>query len=80
MAHVVTLEDFRPIPRYDTLAWTDARIEEASAREGPWAPVESFVLSPVDADPTAPMAPRLYDGPRDGRRRRVPNRLARQSR
>lgn len=56
MPHVVTLEDFRPIPRYDTLPWTDARIEEASAREGPWAEVESFALSPIDADPTAPAA------------------------
>lgn len=51
---VVTLEDFTPGPRYDSTAWTQARIEEAAAATGPWTALETRNLVPVDSDPTAP--------------------------
>lgn len=54
MSYVVTLENFRPTPRYDSLAWTQARIEEGALATGPWTALETIVLSPVDADPTEP--------------------------
>ncbi len=54
MPYVVTLEDFRPSPRYDSLPWTQARIEEGTASVGPWVSLETIALSPVDADPSAP--------------------------
>ncbi len=54
MTIVVTLEDFRPAPRYDGEPWTDARIEEAPASTGPWVTLETQVLTPVDADPENP--------------------------
>jgi hypothetical protein len=54
MTQVVTLEGFRPSPRYDSLAWTQARIEEGTASVGPWVTLETQNLSPVDADPTNP--------------------------
>jgi hypothetical protein len=54
MPYVVTLEDFRPSPRYDSLPWTQARIEEGTTSEGPWTILETKNLSPVDADPANP--------------------------
>jgi len=54
MSQVVSLEDFRPSPRYDAIAWTQARIEEGTASVGPWITLETKTLSPVDADPSNP--------------------------
>lgn len=54
MSVVVSLEDFRPSPRYDALAWTQARIEEGTASVGPWTVLETQNLSPVDSDPANP--------------------------
>jgi hypothetical protein len=54
MSFVVTLEDFRPSPRYDSLPWTEARIEEATTALGPWVALETITLSPVDVDPSSP--------------------------
>ena len=55
MTVVVTLEDYRPSPRYDGEPWTDARIEEAPASTGPWVTLETQALTPVDADPSDPV-------------------------
>lgn len=54
MTVVVTLEDYRPAPRYDGLPWTQAQIQEAPASTGPWTTLETKNLSPVDADPRNP--------------------------
>lgn len=54
MAQVITFEGFQPIPRYDGTAFTQARIEEASAATGPWTGIETISLSPVDSDPSSP--------------------------
>ena len=54
MTQVLTIEDVRPSPRYDSLPWTEARLEESTTATGPWALVETFTLAPVDADPSNP--------------------------
>lgn len=54
MSVVVSLEDFRPSPRYDGEPWTQARIEEAATATGPWATLETVAILPVDADPENP--------------------------
>lgn len=53
MANVVTFTDFRPIPRFDAVKWTEARIEEAAALAGPWTEVEVFAV-PDYPDPEDP--------------------------
>lgn len=54
MSVVVTLEDFRPAPRYDGNAWTQAQIDEAATSDGTWATIDTVNLDPVDADPANP--------------------------
>jgi hypothetical protein len=55
MTVVVSLEDYRPSPRYDSLPWTQARIEEGTAAAPvSWTVLETQNLSPVDADPANP--------------------------
>ena len=54
MPQVVSFEDYRPSPRYDSLPWTNVRIEEGTASVGPWNLLETIALNPVDADPSAP--------------------------
>jgi hypothetical protein len=54
MTQVVSLDSFRPSPRYDGLPWTEARIEEGTTSSGPWSLIETIALTPVDADPTNP--------------------------
>lgn len=53
MAFVVTLRNFRPVPRYDSAKWTSAVIQEAATALGTWADVEEFAIADY-ADPTAP--------------------------
>lgn len=56
MTVVVSLEDYRPAPRYDGTAWTDAMIQEGTAADDPaWVTLETQPLSPLDSDPENPM-------------------------
>lgn len=54
MTQVVSIEDVRPAPRYDSLPWTAARFEEATTAAGPFTTLETINLAPVDADPANP--------------------------
>jgi predicted carbohydrate-binding protein with CBM5 and CBM33 domain len=56
MTQVVTFERFVPVARYDSLPWTQVRIEEAATEDGAYAEIETIALSPVDDDPTDPQA------------------------
>lgn len=56
MAYVLTLEGFTPGARFDNTPWTEARIEEATALAGPFTPLATFNLVPLDADPEHPQA------------------------
>jgi len=51
---VISLTDYKPMPRYDGQAWAVARIEGAPEQSGPWAQVEAFPLDPIDDDPSQP--------------------------
>jgi hypothetical protein len=55
MAQVITFERFAPIRRFDGIPWTTARIEEAPYSTGPWTPIDTKTLSPVDDDPSEPI-------------------------
>jgi len=56
MSVVVSLEDYRPAPRYDSVPWTDAMIQEGTAAdEVAWVTLETVPLTPVDSDPANPM-------------------------
>lgn len=54
MPYVVTLDDFRPPPRADGIAFDRARIEEGPSGDGPWTALEVKALVPLDLDPAAP--------------------------
>jgi hypothetical protein len=57
MSQVVSFADFQPPPRFDALAWTEARIyemAEADSLEADWTLIDTLALSPVDADPSDP--------------------------
>lgn len=56
MTQVISLEDFVPIARYDSVPWTQARIEEGATVTGPFTALETIAISPVDADPAHPAA------------------------
>lgn len=51
---VITLTEYQPSERFDGVAWTEARIDGAMAVDGPWVPIETITLDPVDTDPTTP--------------------------
>jgi hypothetical protein len=54
LAEVITFEQFTPSPRFDSVAWETARVEEGTSDDGPWTVIDNIALVPVDADPTAP--------------------------
>jgi hypothetical protein len=54
VAYVLPLEGFTPGSRSNNTPWTQARIEEAPAHDGPWSPLATFNLSPLDSDPQHP--------------------------
>ena len=55
MSFVVTLEDYRPSPRYDSLPWTEARIYEGTASTDTVGTlIDTVAFGTVDADPTDP--------------------------
>lgn len=55
---VISFVGYKPVERYDSIPWTEARLEESDTSEFDdilvWTPVETFTLSPVDADPSDP--------------------------
>lgn len=53
---VISFVEYTPMPRFDGIPWTQARIEEAASADGPWTPIDSKVLAPVDADPKQPLS------------------------
>jgi hypothetical protein len=54
MSIVVTFEHYVPPARFDSIAWEEARIEEAATEDGDYTQIDSAALLPVDADPTDP--------------------------
>jgi hypothetical protein len=59
MPQVITFENYRPTPRYDSIAWTEVRVYEAAtadAADVDWTLIDTITLTPVDADPSDPAA------------------------
>jgi len=56
MAQVITLEDYVPAARFDSIPWTQARIEEGATIDGAFTAIQTIAISPVDADPSTPAA------------------------
>lgn len=57
MSFVLTLEDYRPAPRYDSIPWTEARIYEGTASApSSWTLIDTitFGTATYDADPSLP--------------------------
>lgn len=54
MSQVVTLENFRPPDRFDSVPWAHARIEEGETETGAFTVIDTQDLDPVDADPSVP--------------------------
>ena len=54
MSVVVTFENFTPPDRFDSIPWTEVRIEEAATENGTYTQIDVLPLAPVDPDPTAP--------------------------
>lgn len=54
MAVIVSFEDFIPAARFDSIAWEQVEIWEASTALGTYTLIDTLTLSPVDADPADP--------------------------
>lgn len=51
---LLTLFHYTPPARHDDVAWTQARIEQASTEAGSYTTLETIELDPVDTDPRDP--------------------------
>lgn len=54
MSQVVSFSNYMPAARFDDVAWTQARVDEAETSSGPWTLIDTLDLSPLDTDPAAP--------------------------
>lgn len=54
MATVVSFTDYTPPARFDSVPWTQARIQEATARDGTYATIDTVSLGTVNPDPSKP--------------------------
>jgi hypothetical protein len=52
---LISLTDYRPMPRYDGVSWEAARIEGTDDPEGTWATITTVTFDEPDADPTKPV-------------------------
>lgn len=55
MAEVISFVDYTPPRRFDSIAWTDVRIEEAPTVTGTYTELETISFTP-DVDPANPQA------------------------
>ncbi len=63
MSQTVSFVEYTPPARYDTLPWTDVKIEESDTATisdaTVWTLIDTITLSPVDTDPALPAARNL---------------------
>ena len=53
---LISLTDYRPMPRYDDKSWSGARIEGSTeSAEGPWNTIATTGFSEPDPNPSEPM-------------------------
>lgn len=56
MSYTRSFEGYVPPRRYDGVAFTQALIREAATEGGSYTTIDTITLSPVDSDPSAPLA------------------------
>jgi hypothetical protein len=56
MSQVVTFENYTPTARYDSVPWTEVRIQESALLEGPYTLIDTVAFDQPDADPSHPEA------------------------
>ncbi len=56
MTTVLSFPPYTPPARNDGEPWTDALIQQADTSDGSYALIDTFVLTPVDSDPTKPQS------------------------
>lgn len=59
MSQIVSFENYTPPPRFDSVAWSEVRIEQSdtatlSTTATIWTQIDVVALSPIDPDPAAP--------------------------
>jgi len=54
--YVVSFTDYQPVPRFDDMPWSTVMIEESDSETGDYVLIDTQALSPLDADPSNPMA------------------------
>lgn len=54
MPFVVSLSDFLPPARFDSVPWSTATIYESAISTGPWVLIDTKALAPLDANPAQP--------------------------
>ena len=52
---LISLTDYRPMPRYDGKSWTGSRVEGATDSEGPWSGIATVTFDELDSDPAKPI-------------------------
>jgi hypothetical protein len=52
---LISLTDYRPMPRYDGKSWSGARIDGATDDAGPWSTIATVPFQEFDSDPAEPM-------------------------
>jgi hypothetical protein len=52
---LISLTDYRPMPRYDGVSWEAARIEGTDDPEGTWATITTVTFDEPDTDPAKPV-------------------------
>jgi hypothetical protein len=52
---LISLTDYRPMPRYDDKSWIGARIEGSVASDGPWSTIDTVSFKEQDANPAEPI-------------------------
>jgi hypothetical protein len=51
---VVSFTDYEPPARFDSIPWTQARIDQADASTGPWTTIDTITFADPDPDPATP--------------------------
>ncbi len=51
---VVSFTDYEPPARFDSIPWTQARIDQADASTGPWVTIDTITFAVPDPDPATP--------------------------
>jgi hypothetical protein len=52
---LISLTDYRPMPRYDDKSWSGAKIEGSAVADGPWSTIATVPFDEPDPNPAEPI-------------------------